>query len=163
MNWKPIVNYEGLYEVSDTGLIRSLNYKNSNNIKNLKPAFDAKGYLRTALTKNGKTKTIKLHREIAKAFILNLENKPQVNHINGIKNDNRVVNLEWCTNKENIIHAYKNNMITILSGDEHNNTKYSEILCLEMKKRLQNGESKRKIAKEYKCDRSIFRRKIFTL
>jgi hypothetical protein len=73
--------------------------------KYLKPAKDKKGYLRCAFNYNGKLTTFKVHRLVAEVFIPNLENKSQVNHINGIKSDNRIENLEWVTNFENIMHA----------------------------------------------------------
>ena len=66
------------------------------------------------------------HRLVALTYIDNPENKPQVNHINGIKNDNRVVNLEWATSFENMNHASNNNLLNIAKGDKHHNFKLSE-------------------------------------
>ena len=65
------------------------------------------GYNIVNLWKNKKKKTIKVHRLVAEAFIPNLDNKPYINHKNAIRNDNTIQNLEWCTQKENILHAYK--------------------------------------------------------
>jgi hypothetical protein len=76
----------------------------------LKPGKDKKGYLRVVLSIENKLCTKKVHRLIAQTFIPNIENKPQVNHINGIKNDNRVDNLEWVTAKENTKHAIDNGL-----------------------------------------------------
>ena len=99
--WKPIKEFEGYYEVSNMGRVRSLNYKRTGKKKILKNIEDYKGYLEVGLTKNGKRKQFKVHRLVAKAFIPNPENKPCIDHINTIKSDNRVENLRWVTYKEN--------------------------------------------------------------
>ena len=96
----------GNYLVYQDGRVYSLN----RNIF-LKPAYDERGYLRIGLSNNGVSKTYKLHRLIAEMFIPKVEGKTQVNHINGIKNDNRVENLEWCTRSENSIHAVKTGLM----------------------------------------------------
>ena len=93
--WKDIQGYEGHYQISDMGNVRSLK---SN--KNLKPAIDKDGYLLVGLWKDNKKKTFKVHRLVAQAFIPNPGNKPTVDHINTIKNDNRASNLRWLTQKE---------------------------------------------------------------
>jgi hypothetical protein len=84
----------------------------------LKPAKDNKGYLRVGLTINGKLCTKKVHRLIAQTFISNTLNKPFVNHINGIKNDNRVENLEWVTAKENTKHAIDNGLFYFNTSEQ---------------------------------------------
>ena len=73
----------------------------------LKQEKTATGYFRVTLCKNGKTERFMSHRLVMQTFVPNPNNKPQVNHINGIKDDNRLSNLEWCTQSENMIHAYK--------------------------------------------------------
>lgn len=99
--WKPVVGYEGLYEVSNMGRIRSLDRIDSlgrkivGKIKNQRNDLD--GYKHVDLFKNGKAKTAKVHREVAMAFIPNPENLPQINHKDEDKANNRVDNLEWCT------------------------------------------------------------------
>ena len=93
-----------------------------------KPAKDHKGYLRTALIIDGKAKTIKVHRIIAETFVPNPLNKPQVNHINGVKEDNRAENLEWVTNRENVVHAYESKLVNLKSGETHHRSKYSNEL-----------------------------------
>lgn len=104
--WKVIPDTEGKLFISDTGRIMS----HLRDEKILKTQIDSKGYKRLRVTINRQKKAYKVHRLVANAFIDNPENKPQVNHINGDKSDNRVCNLEWCTNIENCHHAIKNGL-----------------------------------------------------
>jgi len=100
-----LVNGYEKYLISKTGLVYSIKSK-----KLLKPTIDKKGYCKVALY-NDKTKlNISLHRLVALNYIENPSSKEQVNHINGIKTDNRVSNLEWVTNRENTLHAIKNGL-----------------------------------------------------
>ena len=112
--WKDIPNYEGFYQASDLGRIRSLDHvrKNGTNEyiqkgKILKFNKNNSGYYQVRLSKNGVAKTYRVNRLIALTFIENPLNKETVNHINGNKLDNRVENLEWATEREQAIHRHK--------------------------------------------------------
>lgn len=101
--WRDIKGYEGLYRVSNFGKIKSF-YKNGKT-KILKPVPNFKGYERVTLCNRRGNKTIySVHRLVALAFIENPLLKPEINHINGNKRDNRISNLEWVTGKENCLH-----------------------------------------------------------
>lgn len=121
--WKAVSDYEGSYEVSDQGRVRSLDrivFRGDHKIlrhgKILKPNQDKDGYLQIALFKNGVKKAKKVHRLVAFSFNKNVENKKQVNHLNLDKADNRSSNLEWCTSKENYTHAAHHGLHHALSN-----------------------------------------------
>lgn len=114
--WKDIEGYGGIYKVSNYGRIKNKNNKiiktfNKHGKKKYDPNND---YKKILLYKDKKSKIYSVHRLVALAFIPNKKNLPQVNHKNGIKNDNRVENLEWCTNRENALHYHK-----VLKGEKN--------------------------------------------
>ena len=123
--WKDIAGYEGVYQVSNLGRIKSF-FRAKERI--LKRRLDRKGYPIIGLL----SKTKAIHRLVAIHFIPNPENKETVNHINGITDDNRVENLEWCTMSENLKHSYDNLGRTApfqgKFGKEHHGHK--KIICL---------------------------------
>ena len=113
--WKDIKGYEGLYQVSNLGRIKSLERKSKTkgNVEYIKKEKVLKerfshGYVSVILYKNGTKKNFRVHRLVAKAFLVNPKNLPQINHINFNRSDNRIENLEWVTAKENIQHNFKN-------------------------------------------------------
>ena len=106
--WKPITGYEGLYEVSSLGRIKSLNYNHTGKEKILKICKDGRGYLCANLCKDGKAKNHAIHRLVAKAFLPNPDNLPQVNHKDENKENNKVENLEWCSRSYNCSYGTRN-------------------------------------------------------
>lgn len=134
--WKDIKGYEGLYQVSNLGRVKSLeqpakpgsgNHARPEVILKLRNRL---GYSVIGLYKNTKQKYHSVNRLVAQAFIPNPENKSETNHINGIKNDNRVENLEWCTRSENINHSY-NVLGNVGAGRKLTKDQVFEILACE--------------------------------
>lgn len=113
--WKDVTDYEGYYQVSNLGRVKSLEREliKKNGIRYtlkeriLRPAPMTSGYSFVTLYKETNSKMLSMHRLAAAAFIPNPENKPQVNHLNGNRKDNRVENLEWCTVSENLKYSFK--------------------------------------------------------
>lgn len=105
MSWKDVIGWENIYEVSDSGMIRRVD---TGIVLSLKPHKN--GYVYANLSFNGIKQHFRVHRLVAISFIPNPDKKEYVNHVNGIKHDNRVENLEWTTPSENDLHAYKNGL-----------------------------------------------------
>ena len=142
--WKDIKGYEGIYKISNLGRVKSkrkinYGYKSSN------------GYKKTTLSKNNIQTDFYIHRLVGIHFILNLDNKPQINHKNGIKTDNSIENLEWVTCQENAIPAYNNGLSKPITpkGENHHKSKLSIINVLEIKEMLKNGYTQNIIANKF--------------
>lgn len=118
--WKDIEGYEGLYQISNQGRVMARNGK----IRAIQINKRRCGYYEVNLYKNNNEKRFKVHRLVAQAFIPNPQGKPQVNHIDGDKSNNRASNLEWVTDKENKAHAWRNGLATA-------NHKKKSIICNE--------------------------------
>lgn len=123
--WKPINGYEGIYEVSNHGHIRTCDGKTTTSTKHgtrtwsqkiLKQKTDNAGRKRIMLWKNKLPKTFLVHRLVAAEFCYKEEGKDIINHIDGNPSNNHHTNLEWCTHYENTIHAFKNGLITTSAG-----------------------------------------------
>lgn len=119
MVWKDVKGYEGLYQVSNSGLIRSVERFDCKNKRQqeviLKHSNNGKGYSNVVLCKNGKPRTFYIHKIVAEAFIPKIEGKNFINHKDGNKQNNNVNNLEWCTRSENMKHAYKNGLAHVVN------------------------------------------------
>ena len=112
--WRDVDGYDGMYQVSDLGRVRSLKY---GKVKVMKQGKNRKGYLFVNLHRYGKQKNVSVHRLVASAFIPNDdESKTQINHINEVKSENRVSNLEWCSAQYNSTY-----------NDIHHRTKRSQL------------------------------------
>lgn len=160
--WKTIPDYEDCYEASNLGRIRSLNrtIKHPHSIKNkikgkiLKQSKfgrrQNKKYFGVNPSINGKNKCCFVHRLVAQAFIPNPENKPCINHKDGDKDNNKVENLEWCTYKENSIHAVKTGLHKAPSGEESHSAKITQKQVDEIRKRyIPRKITQIMLAKEY--------------
>lgn len=127
--WKDIKGFEGIYEISDSGIVRSkdrncidsVGRKRYREGKILNPDIAPNGYYRVTLAKDGKRAQKYLHRLLAEYFIPNPKNLPQVNHKDGNKLNCALDNLEWVSVKENVIHAYKHGLINHIQGENHPN------------------------------------------
>ena len=142
--WRPVVGYEGLYEVSNTGRVRSvdryvvdsLGHRRFYKGKVLSIVKNKNGYLLINLYCNEKNKKCLVHRLVAEAFVSNPDNLPEVNHKDEDKTNNRVDNLEWCSRKYNVNFGtarirrkdtlIKNGYWTGLSREEYNKKRYQE-------------------------------------
>lgn len=120
--WRDVVCYEGLYEVSNKGRVKSFQHK----VVKIRIPQKHGEYFALGLSKFGKQKTICIHALVAKAFIPNPENKPFVNHRDGDKYNNCVENLEWSTVAENTQHAYDTGLAKALRGAKNGGAKFTE-------------------------------------
>lgn len=150
---KSIVGYEGFYEADEDGLVYSLDRVTTGKHghqrilgKAIKAIDHCTGYSVVNLSIRGVVKTIRLHRIIAATFLLNPEDKPYVNHINGSKRDNRVANLEWCTALENSAHAVLHRLLPF--GERNTATKLTDQMIEDAFIRCMGGEMITLVAKD---------------
>lgn len=156
--------YEGLYKVSNLGRILSLNYRNTGKPGLMNPSDNGKGYFKVDLSKNGETKTCKVHRLVAETFLPNPDNLPEVNHKDEDKTNNFVFlnedgsvdkeksNLEWKTHKDNCNHGTRNERIGVANKIANTNGKLSKrVLQLSL-----SGELIREWPSTQECGRNGF-------
>lgn len=144
--WK---NIENDYRVSNLGNVESFKY---GSWRPMKKSISGNGYLAVGLCNNNKVKRQYVHRLVAMTFISNPLNKPTVNHLNGIKTDNRIENLEWATQSENNKHSYDSGIKkpTNSIGSKNGNAKLSDEQIKEIRLLWENGEiTKTKIGLMY--------------
>lgn len=169
--WEDIAGLEGLYQISNLGRVKGLPREwlcayHGKSLRKaperiLRPTINGKGYENLGLNNAKKErKMYRVHQMVAKTFVLNPQNLPQVNHKNGNKIDNRVENLEWTTNLENMRHAWKNGLKNAnhTRGSKNPNTKLTEETVKEIKDVLKNRSDKfgdRTIAKMFNVSRNI--------
>lgn len=162
--WKDIPGYEGFYQASTKGRVRSLNrictvYRGSTKYKRklkgkIRSLVNLNGYNGVRLSKDGDKKLIQVGRLIALTFIPNPNNKPQINHKNGIKTDDRVENIEWCTQSENTQHAYDNGLIKKRLGENHHNSILTKVEVANIRDEYETGEvSQQYLANKYSVAR----------
>ena len=155
--WKDILGYEGYYQVSNLGRVRSLDRiikrRNSSDMIRkgtiLRGQPDKDGYLLVGLKFEGREYKAKVHRLVAQAFIPNPENKPFVNHIDGNKDRNDILNLEWVTALENSSHAKSTGLLKPAKGEDSGKHKLSEQDVLSIRKLVKSGKSMNSVAKMY--------------
>lgn len=158
--WKDIKGFEGTYQVSSLGRVKSLERyvygrtDRSSRIHKeriLRPGLTDRGYLQVRLSLNNKSTSYSIHKLTAIAFIANKENKLTINHINGIKTDNRVSNLEWSTHSENIKHAFETGLSKAPNGERNGLSKLNSTQVIDIRN---SNERSTVLAKIYNVTRS---------
>lgn len=136
--WKDIEGYEGLYQVSNLGNVKSLNYRHHGGTSNLHQYRLPQGYMVVHLYKDNKKKMHYVHRLVGQAFLDNPQNLPEINHINENQSDNSVENLEWCSSKYNTNYSrvkHPERYFTSINGKRTNKkTKYSNFVINQLAK-----------------------------
>lgn len=165
--WKDIEGYEGLYQVSNLGRVKSLERTivRSDGQKRFLPekilscSLDDRGYVRAKMCRNNKHISKRVHRLVAETFIDNPDNKIEVNHKDGIKTNNKISNLEWATGYENLKHAHRNKLILpppIKYGSDNHQAKLTERQIIQIDKLLRDGKvSQSDIAKKYNVSKAL--------
>jgi hypothetical protein len=157
-HWLPILGYEGLYSVSDFGNVMSMNYANTGMLKILQPAKNSHGYFQVWLSKDRKQKSFPIHRLVMVAFVGPPAKGYEVNHISGIKTDNRLHNLEYVTSSQNRLHAFRTGIQVPAHGEKHCNAKLSLADVIEIKKKYAEGWKQSELANLYRVGQTSISR-----
>ncbi|MGE7828976.1 NUMOD4 domain-containing protein [Paenibacillus sp. NPDC093718] len=157
--WKDVNGYEGAYQVSDQGRVRSLDrtftyLRNGMEVtrkkrgKVLSPSANHNGYLSVMLSGSRQY----VHRLVAQAFLPNDDKLPEVNHLNAVRGDNRLCNLEWCSRMDNV--KYKEQCGTVYQGDQHHYAKLNEESVRMIRSQLDSGMTEKFVAGMYGVSQS---------
>lgn len=142
--WRSVKDYEGMYEVSNYGRIKSFiasySHKKQPVLFLKTDTFHPSGYRYVTFNKDDIRRTFAIHRLVACSFILNPNNLPQINHENTDKTCNEWWNLKWCTNDENMDHAIKNKLCVYNKGEKHGMSKITEQTVLEIREMHKTGK-----------------------
>lgn len=164
--WLALPGFGGAYEVSSFGRVRSLSRQVVDNGgvrtakgRMLKQVLSVWGYYRVGLCEHGEVSLQAVHRLVALAFIPNPQQLPEVNHIDGVKTNNCVSNLEWVTSRQNTQHAYRSGLISTRKGESQPGSKLTSTQVQEIRKRYKSrdrhGCSGRALAREYGVSQSV--------
>lgn len=152
-----IKNFEGCYEVSNLGNVRSIerpvynsdgSWKRTAKSRIMKPYKMPNGYLHVSLRKGTIYKSLRIHRLVAEHFLNNPDNLPEVNHKDCDKENNRLTNLEWTTRKDNVLHAIAHKKFPML-GETHKNAKLTAIQVIQIREKYSKGSKLVRLAEEY--------------
>ena len=164
--WKPVPGFEGRYDVSNMGNVRTVGrFINAPRgrerwiqERNLSTHITTRGYVQTMFKIGTKNIHQLIHRVVASAFIQNPHELPQVNHIDGDKTNNHVENLEWCTSQDNCTHARREKLYEQARGERGGGAKLTNEEVLFIRTRLASGETHTAIANDYSISRTVITR-----
>ena len=156
--WRDVEFYEGLYQVSSLGRVKSLKRETKTGYRGgkiLKPSKGKQPYCSVALSRDGVSEKIRVHRLVAKAFLEEDKKRTHVDHINNNKLDNRASNLQWVTHKENTRMAFDDGLVSVCKGVDAGSNKLSEKEVLQIRDSCKNGDlNGRELAEKYNVGQS---------